>query len=304
MNFADPVERLLFLQQLPLLRGLASHRVALLAEAAEECILQEGDSLIAEGDPRDSFFAAARGRYRLLFEGRPVWDAEAPVLLGLFEALADDRRTRIIALEPGLALRIPRAALRDLVEDAFDVVEHLLREAGEMLALQDWLEVSRLLATRPSVHRELPGGKNWNSFVARLSALRAAPVLRSFDFDSLGHLARRGVVAQLSPQTVWQSGDLGSHFYVVLEGRPPTGGILVGFLEALAEAPRFHDFVVEDGMTVMRFDRDMLFDVLEDHPTSAFALLSTFATLVIELFVARDHLRLHAAEELRDPGDR
>jgi CRP-like cAMP-binding protein len=303
MNFADPVERLLFLQQIHLLRGLASQRVALLAEAAEEVVVQEGDSLIDEGDPRDVLFAAARGRYRLLFEGRSVWDAEAPVFLGLFEALADDRRTGIVALEPGLVLRVPRAALRDLVEDAFDVVEHLLREAGEMLALQDWLEVSRLMAARPSAHRELPFGKDWNSFVARLSALREAPVLRSFDFDSLGHLARRGVVSQLTPQTVWRSGDVGSHFYVVLEGHPPVGGILVGFLEALAEAPRFHDFVVEDAMTVMRFDRDMLFDVLEDHPTSAFALLSTFAALVIELFVARD--QLHAATEaLLEGNDR
>ena len=121
MNFADPVERLLFLQQMPLLRGLASQRVALLAEAADECILQEGEVLVAPGAPREVVFAAARGRFRLLYEGRPVWDAEAPVLLGLFEALADHRETEIVALEPGLVLRIPRAALRDLVEKRVDI---------------------------------------------------------------------------------------------------------------------------------------------------------------------------------------
>lgn len=147
------IEKVLFLQRVPILSRISGEELVGLARTAEVLTFARGDVIYRQGDPGGSMYFVISGAVSLSVDGKEVARRAANEVFG--EASVLDREPRVVtakAEEPVEALRVSAedfiAASQDTVEIAMGVLQVLsrkLREADRRLSRAED-EVARLRA--------------------------------------------------------------------------------------------------------------------------------------------------------------
>ncbi len=147
------IEKVLFLQRVPILSRISGEELVGLARTAEVLNFARGDVIYRQGDPGGSMYFVITGSVSLSVDGKEVARRLANEVFG--EASVLDREPRVVtakAEEPLEALRVSAedfiAASQDAVEIAMGVLQVLsrkLREADRRLSRAED-EVTRLRA--------------------------------------------------------------------------------------------------------------------------------------------------------------
>jgi CRP-like cAMP-binding protein len=147
------IEKVLFLQRVPIFARISGEELVTLARTAEELTFARGDVIYRQGDPGGSMYFVISGSVSLSVDGKEVARRAANEVFG--EASVLDREPRVVtakAEEPLEALRVSAedfiAASQDAVEIAMGVLQVLsrkLREADRRLSRAED-EVARLRA--------------------------------------------------------------------------------------------------------------------------------------------------------------
>ncbi len=295
MYFADTLQRLLFLRKVPIIGTLAPDLLAGLSQQSTERTFRAGEKLLTAAS-HDSMFVIVEGAATIEYRDRPVYHAGPHQLLGLFEALGSNPGTSVTADGPGLALHIPAAALRSLMDDAFGVVVHVLRETGAVFARRRRL-LSRMpnaLATPIASREPIALG---DDLLGRLYAVRKLRPFQGLDMDTLVHFA--GAMVPRSVQAgirLWQEGDEAPYMLAVLEGElsaksaqqelaTPLGpGDVPGFLDAFASSPRWYSLTATSDARVATIPVETVFDILEDHGEASQSMLANYIEFGMQVF--------------------
>ncbi|HVV88736.1 MAG TPA: cyclic nucleotide-binding domain-containing protein, partial [Kofleriaceae bacterium] len=124
-----PVELMLLLAQVPLLRELTTAQIAALVERAEVVDLADGDVLYADGERVEALVVVAEGALASgdhRFAAGHALDELAPLA-------PRPTALRVVAVGPTRIARIPRLELDELVDDEPGLAAVLLRHLGERL---------------------------------------------------------------------------------------------------------------------------------------------------------------------------
>lgn len=124
-----PVELMLLLAQVPLLRELTTAQIAALVDRAEVVELADGDVLYADGERVEALIIVADGA--LAAGARRV--TVGHVLDDLAPLAPRPTVERVVAVGPTRLARIPRLDLDDLIDDEPGLAAALLRQLGERL---------------------------------------------------------------------------------------------------------------------------------------------------------------------------
>ncbi len=118
-----PLEKVLFLKQVPLFREIPAEDVAALLPIADEVSFQAGDVVIREGDRGDALYLIVEGTIGISANGLPTGKRlGSRDVIGELSILTGDPRTATCTAESEvLALRIHR-----------DPFWHLMRERPEV----------------------------------------------------------------------------------------------------------------------------------------------------------------------------
>ncbi|MBK9264296.1 MAG: HEAT repeat domain-containing protein [Polyangiaceae bacterium] len=147
------IEKVLFLQRVPILSRISGEELVGLARTAEVLTFRRGDVIYRQGDPGGALYFVISGTVGLSVDGKEMARRGANEVFG--EASVLDRAPRVVtatALEPVELLRVSSedfiAAAQDTVEIAMGVLQVLsrkLREADRRLSRAED-EVSKLRA--------------------------------------------------------------------------------------------------------------------------------------------------------------
>lgn len=126
----------------PLFRKINPAKLKLLAFASERLDYDPGEVICHQGDEGDSAFVILKGQAEVLVQTRPgdgmqhVTDLQPNALVGEMAVLCDRPRSATVrALTPVQALRVPREALRDLLQHNPAAMIEVIRILADRLAL-------------------------------------------------------------------------------------------------------------------------------------------------------------------------
>ena len=127
-----PLERLLHLKRVPLLSGLPTSEVAVLADAAEERLLPEGCGRLPRGtDPASAMHFVAEGALANLRRGIRVGVVRPGGGIGGLAVLARGAiGSQVVAEEDTLTLEVDADAVAEVLEDRLPILQYLLREVN------------------------------------------------------------------------------------------------------------------------------------------------------------------------------
>jgi hypothetical protein len=270
------LERLLHLRRLPLLGTLPPDDLGLIAEQTRPRLFRQGEVLLRRGEPIGAVHVVVEGRVGLRRGEHELGHATTGAAVGGLGFLArDDEGIDATAEEDTLTLELDTDTLGEILEDRFQILQHLLRETSRLL-LDLWHRAPRECAAAAE-RMEAPGFSGSLDLVERMLFLRQGlPFLRS-SASALADLARN-LVACTAPIEGF--------------GLAPGPGYPLGGLDAVAGMSRWYDAVCDGPVVALSGDVEILFDVFEDSAEVALDYLSQ---------IARSHLR---ALELVAQSDR
>jgi len=129
-----PVERVLVLQGVDLLKDVGPRHLLALAEVAREVEILSGDTIYREDDAADALYIAVEGRVRLSVDGRVLSEVGKGEAFGSW-ALVDDssRGQRAECIESGVALALDRDAFYELAAADLTVLQQVVRVLAKRL---------------------------------------------------------------------------------------------------------------------------------------------------------------------------
>jgi CRP-like cAMP-binding protein len=129
-----PVERVLVLQGVDLLKDVGPRHLLALAEVAREVEILSGDTIYREEDAADALYIAVEGRVRLSVDGRVLSEVGKGEAFGSW-ALVDDssRGQRAECIESGVALALDRDAFYELASADLTVLQQVVRVLAKRL---------------------------------------------------------------------------------------------------------------------------------------------------------------------------
>lgn len=129
-----PVERVLVLQGVDLLKDVGPRHLLALAEVAREVEILAGDTIYREDDAADALYIAVEGRVRLSVDGRVLSEVGKGEAFGSW-ALVDDssRGQRAECVESGVALALDRDEFYELASADLTVLQQVVRVLAKRL---------------------------------------------------------------------------------------------------------------------------------------------------------------------------
>lgn len=290
-----PLERMLHLKRVPMLSGLASAEVAILADAAAERLFPKGAVVFREGEPVSAVHFVVRGALGSFRKGAPVGRFGPGAGIGGLALLArDPLGSLVVADEDTLTLELDADAVVEVLEDRFPILQHILRETSRRaIAL-----LTRLRLDPAAGVPELPpdeGHPGEIDLVDRILFLRRMEVFRRSSVTALADLGR--AMAQVrfeAGTTLWHEGEPGPSILLLRSGfvaaRSAAGpsfragpGFPLGALEALGELPRWYEAVSETPVVALQGHMGALVDVFEDHFEMAMDYLAVVAQSALRM---------------------
>lgn len=297
------IQKLLYLRTLPLVGDLEPGHLAALAAAFEERSFREGETLLREGEPVDTFHIVVEGRVRLHRRGEIVATVGPRERVAFYHLLAQrERGIGATAASRVRTLALDSDALMEVLEDDFRILHHALRRTAQLL-----IERRRSIPDHAGYVTQ-PAVPAWPTrehldLVQRILVLRGTMPFRRVRIRSLAELAKRMEEVRIARgELLWRAGDPGASTLLPLSGEvdarvPETRqrfrlgpGDSAGALEPIASAPRWYEARVVKDLVALRFDGEMLVDVLEDDFDMAMMFLAALASDLLDLDVGGVHV--------------
>jgi CRP-like cAMP-binding protein len=118
--FGPTMQALVELREIPVFSGLDSEQLHDVLEHGAFTIAAPGDTLVAEGEPGDAFYAIVSGRAEVVRDGRVLNTLLAGAYFGEVALLRDVPRTAtVVARSPMRLFRLDRAGFDLVIGDAF-----------------------------------------------------------------------------------------------------------------------------------------------------------------------------------------
>lgn len=129
-----PVERVLFLQGVDLLRDVGPRHLLALAEVAREVEMWSGDTIYREEDPADALYIVVEGRVRLSVNGKPISEVARGEAFGSWSLVDDSARLqRAECIENGTALALDREEFYEVASADLTVLQQVVRILAKRL---------------------------------------------------------------------------------------------------------------------------------------------------------------------------
>jgi CRP-like cAMP-binding protein len=297
VRFVAPLDKGLHLRSVPLFGDLPTDRIDLLVEYASEELISAGSVFQLANVPVSWIRVIVEGDVLCLLPDGKTFRLGADSVVGVFEFFAGSALATFSATTDVVALAIPTNAIRDMLDEHFDVAVHIFRGLGRTLigalASAPALAGSAAVPTLPphGAHRGL-------NEVERILALRSTMAFRKASVDGLSSLARATRVETFAAGSViWSLSDAASWLGVVLHGivecttplRPERFYFsenetnAVGFLDTLADDKRWYEARALTDVTVLTIQKDDLLDTLEDHFDMTLACLEAFSAFSLAI---------------------
>lgn len=278
------MRRMWMLRQFPMFAAAELGELALLAENVAEITYPAGAAIAKAGKRPTVLHLVVEGEVALATR---AWGTRE--IFGMLEALAGrELAAPAIATRPTRTLRLHAVDLADVLEDSFTVTRATLHELA-----------TRIAAGSPPRPRSitLPDSDPFG-LVDRLLVLRQLVPLAGGHLDALAALAHASQEITYPAGTVLgRAGDPASACRVIVAGqisakhpeRPALvlgpGSALTG-LEALGDLPQRYTVETLTPVRVLEASTTAIFDVLEDHPELALAVLAGFASVLLDAAIS------------------
>jgi CRP-like cAMP-binding protein len=290
-----PLERLLHLKRIPLLSGLPTPEIAVLADAAQERSYRKGEIVFREDAPASAALFVVEGRLAQYRRGRKVGSVRPGQGMGGMQVLARaEYGAQVLAEQDTLALEIDADAVADVLEDRLPILQHLLREVSRQalfLLQKNKLDPSKVFPEPPG---DMPGSAQLD-LVDRLLLLRRMPVFDRTSITALAELARTMAQVRFEAGTVlWREGEPAAYLVMICGGEVratvPGGvefsagpGFPLGALEALGQRPRWYDVVAATPVVGLYGQTDVLVDLFEDNFDMAMDYLAVISRVTLRI---------------------
>ncbi|MDQ3364418.1 MAG: cyclic nucleotide-binding domain-containing protein [Myxococcota bacterium] len=285
----DPVaiQRLLVLRQFP---GFADAELSELATIAENVIdhtWPAGSVVVAPGGRVPSIQLVVAGQLATE-EGDTSWGPRE--LFGAFEVMAGRAAaSRVVAVSDTRTLQLAASDFAEIMEDSYSLLTSARRAlARRLLALGGDRPCSAGALSHPVVR------PTRLDMVDRLIVLRQQLPFSTSRIQPLAALAQATEELRLPVGALLaRRGELPEGAMVLLEGaarathpqREPrilVEGHAIGGLETLAELPYAATIEAVTPVRALRIPNAAMFDVMEDHPDFAIAMLGRLANALLE----------------------
>jgi CRP-like cAMP-binding protein len=299
---ARQFERALYLKKLPLFGSLPSSQLLVLAEYARPRAFGRGRHLLREGEPIGAIYFVTEGKVHLRRQGRELGHAlpgSAVGGLGLFAR--DETGIEARAEAETRTLELDAETLREVFEDHFAILRHVLRESCRQLIdlmIETQSSMPPVMAPR---HARLP--RSELDLVERIFFMRQAPAFAGSSIDALAELSRGTTEVRLAPGSVlWREGEPSDHVLLLMSGEVECKverhgfsyrsgpGTPLGSLDALAERPRWYTAAAAGEVVALRGEIGGLIDVFEDHFEMAVDFLAAISQLTLRILERRPSL--------------
>jgi CRP-like cAMP-binding protein len=295
-RFVPPLERMLHLKRIPMLAGLPTSEIAVLAEAASERFFPKGAVVLREGEPVPAVHFVVQGALGTSRRGARVGRVGPGAGVGGLGVFArDPLGSQVVADEDTLTLELDADTVAEVLEDRFPILHHILRETSRRaigLLVRYRLDPTAGMPWCP-VSGDVSGEID---LVDRIVFLRGMEVFQRASITALADLARAMAQVRFEAGTVlWREGEPGPGIFLLRGGlvgaasekhglRFRAGpGFPLGALEAIAETPRFYEAVTETPVVALQGDMGALIDVFEDHFEMAMDYLAVVAQSTLRI---------------------
>jgi CRP-like cAMP-binding protein len=298
MRFVNPLETVLYLKSLPVLRGLGYGELGLLARQAHERHFRKGARLIDPERSIDSFYIVVEGRVRVERDGRLQMICGPGDNVGILHLLARIHRgVEALAEADTLVLELQSRALFEIYEDHFSILQNTIRNLGRTL-----LRILR--DTSPGTYKVAgdldPLPDRPLDLVERIDRFRRNEIFRRVSFDALAKVAMSMREMRFEADTVlWRRGDPSGTLLILLSGEVlctldedrgtfrAGSGYPLGNVESLAQRPRWYDARTLDRVVALEGETETFLDTLEDHFDLAMEFLQASASNLLRYMDAR-----------------
>lgn len=290
-------ERLLYLKKLRTIGGLPAAQLAVVAEYLTERYFPRGSTLLKEGEPIRSIHFVVDGKVHLRRKGRDLGHAGPSAAVGGLGLLGrDEEGVHAIAETDTSTLELDSEATREILEDHFGVLHHVIRDTCAQLV--HVASTTPLDVPGPAPARLPPtfSGRELD-LVERIFFLRQTAPFSHSSIEALAELSRGLVEVRFEPGTsLWERGDPAGVVFLLLSGTvvcTPAAplqpfrlgtGVPVGGVESVAELPRWYDAVTEGRVIALSVDVEALIDAFEDHFGLAMDYLAEISQWLLRIF--------------------
>ena len=288
-HLLPPLERMLHLKRVPMLSGLPSSEIAVIADAASERFFPGGALVFREGEPVGSVHFVVQGALATNRRGVRLGRAGPGMGVGGLAVFSGDPLgSEVAAEEDSLTLELDRDAVAEVLEDRYPILQHILREMSRRaidLLTRFKLDPSAGMAESPV---DVPQDGDID-LVSRIFFLRRMSVFRRSSITALAEMAREMAQVRFESGTVlWHEGEPSPAIFLLRSGRVraagssgvafrPGPGFPLGALEALGEVPRFYDAVAETPVVALQGHMGVVVDAFEDNFGMAMEYLAVLA---------------------------
>ncbi len=284
------VQRALILKTFPGFAALTANELAVMASICRERYFEAGATMLQPGVPVIAFYLIIEGQAQIIRQGRPAkTHGPRSTVGGLASLTGDPQGAHAVALEDSICLEIDIEDIQDVFEDRFSILlgvlgamartlRELQQEIGGGAAITASKELSAFDSDKPL------------GLVERMFFLRSTTNFSYTSVEALADIADDATELRYeSGETIWKAGDEGNYSLMLVNGQvecsPEDGGapfmfgpgFVVGGLDSIANVPRWYSVVARGPVHGLRLDRATFFDVLEDHPGMAMAMLRSLA---------------------------
>ncbi len=309
-RFIGPIERLLYLRTLPEFADLPAQDLGALVQRARERHFRRGQLILAEGEPVPAMYLIVEGSVAVSRKQTKSETLVGPAMAGILELFSQaPSPCEYRADSEVVSLELAADDVLDALEDHFTLFSRCLR-----LVATRMLEVQQVLEPRGALPRsdpaEVPYPSRELDLVQRIVMMRGVPAFARCNLDALVEIARMNVELRLGKGSVlFRENDAPDFSYNVIygvlrcEGNDPPRvfrmgpGSIVGNLEVMAGRKRSYEAVAETDVVLLRYEWELLLDVLEDHFDVGFGMLSFLSATLLRLLD-----RLHHSERISRPN--
>ena len=288
-------ERMIFLRTIPSLAEMPNEIAAVIAENTVERFFSEGSYIHRQGRPATTIQYIVRGEVEIQRNGKPVRRLGPRTVVGGLSALAeDDQGYDCIATEDTTTLELQSDDGQEIFEDHFIFLKRVIQNTNaEILALRKELRQNAGFAHDLSPDFDIP--ERPLDLVERMALLRQTFSFAQANIDGIADLARDVRECRVPKGTeLWKLGDSSTFFLMPLCGAVECvakdqsfvlgPGDSLGAVDALADKNRWFNARVSKDLVAFHVERDVLYDVLEDHFGMAMGLLRAIAGGTLSLY--------------------
>ena len=292
-------ERILYLKKLRTIGTLPTPQLAVVAEYLRERFFRRGSLLLREGEPIRAIYFVVDGKVHLRLKGQDLGHAGPGAGVGGLGLLAQDEEgIEAIAETDTLTLELDSEAVREVLEDHFSILHHVIKDTCAQL-IRHARSVRRQFVVPPPPRLPNVPAERELDLVERIFILRHVAPFAHSSIDALAELSRGLVEVRFAPGTsLWKRGDASEALFLLVNGtilctpeepaRPFVlgPGVPVGGVEAVAEQPRWYDAVTESAVVALSGDVEGLVDAFEDHFGLAMGYLATMSQWLLRVLEA------------------